>query len=90
MYEMSEIVLMLIILTGFFGISLGVVSSMHYKITQRSLYADKSTQVSDARFSFLKNERKVERVLLFLKYGLLTFTLLCTTSLTFIYASGIY
>lgn len=87
---MSEIVLTLIILSGFFGISLGVVSSMHYKIAQRSLYADNSVPAAGARFSFLQDERKVQRVLLFLKYALLTFTLLCTMSLVFIYATGIY
>lgn len=87
---MSEIVLTLIILTGFFGISLGVVSSMHYKIVQRSIYADISVQAPDARFSFLKNKRKVERVLFFSKCALLTFTLLCITSLVYIYATGMY
>ena len=90
MSELSGMMLLLVILSSICGISLAVVSSVHHKIVQRSIYADSSVQAPDARFTFLKNERKVERVLFFSKYALLTFTLLCTTSLVYIYATGMY
>ena len=84
---MSGIVLLLIILSGFCDISLAVVSSVYDKRVQRSIYADQSMQAPVGRF--FKDEKKVQQVLLFLKYGLLTFTLLCCAALVYLYAIGV-